>query len=153
MAVLANCILMMSWFPASVVLWERYRRIKFSLLQGRFRICTRHFCCLNYWNFFLTDIRMKLDYFCTLCEQKQHILLDTIINFRYVWFTLFSLLACASAVVVFYKPKLQLPNTPEFQLFHTMHPFEQYDLKYKDLFWFKRAKKVSAIYSKTSIIN
>lgn len=142
-AVLANCILMMSWFPACVVLWERYHRMKFGFFHGRIRLCTKYFCCLHYWNFLFTGLRMKVNYFCTLCEQKQQLFIDLILNLRYVWFILFSLLACASAVVVFYKPKLQLPSTSEFQLFYTTHPFEQYDLKYKDMFWFKHIQKVS----------
>lgn len=145
MAVIANCLLMMSWFPASVVLWERCHRIKLSLFQGRLRLCKKRFCCFHYWNFLLTGLRMKIDYFCKMCEQKQHLLIDAIINFRYVWFTLFSILACGSAVIVFYKPRLNLPNTPEFQLFHSKHPFEQYDLKYKDMFWFNRVLQVRTV--------
>lgn len=140
---MSNCILMMSWFPACVVLWERYHRVKFSFFHGRIRMLTKHICCFHYWNFLFTGLRMKVNYFCTLWEQKQQAFIDAIINLRYLWFISFSLLACASAVVVFHKPKLQLPNTPEFQLFHSKHLFEQYDLKYKDMFWFKRAQKVS----------
>lgn len=141
-AVVANCLLMMSLFPASIILWEKFCKLKFSLLQGRFQLYARRLCCLYYWNFIMTSMRMKIEYLYTTCEKKQNLLLDLIINLRYLWFTFFSVLAFASAFVVFYYPQLQLPNSPEFQLFHSMHPFEQYDLIYKDLFWFKRSQKV-----------
>lgn len=44
----------------------------------------------------------------------------------------------ASGVFVFYWPKLELPDTPTFKLFVNNHPFEIYDTKYKDSFWFEK---------------
>lgn len=47
-----------------------------------------------------------------------------------------------SGIVVFYKPKLQLPDSPDFKLFVGSHPFEVYDTKFKNNFWFEKAYTV-----------
>lgn len=41
-------------------------------------------------------------------------------------------------VGVFYWPGLRLPNSSEFQLFGSEHPFELYESKYKSAFWFEK---------------
>lgn len=38
-----------------------------------------------------------------------------------------------------YWPKLQLPDSPDFKLFVSSHPFEIYDSRYKDVFWFEKS--------------
>lgn len=43
-----------------------------------------------------------------------------------------------SGIIVFYWPRLRLPNTPNFQLFSSDHPFEIYDNKFKSIFWFEK---------------
>lgn len=63
---------------------------------------------------------------------------------RYMWLSLLSVLAVLSVVVVFYWPRLRLPDSPEFQLFAHSHPFEQYDTVFKHHFWFERPQKVSS---------
>lgn len=73
-----------------------------------------------------------------LWDRKQYLLLDCVINLKYLWLILLSMLGVGSAIIVLYYPKLQLPNSPEFQLFDSSHPFEQYDFEYKNHFWFKR---------------
>lgn len=55
------------------------------------------------------------------------------------------LVAMGSIVVVLYKPQLKLPDTHDFQLFDTTHPFEQYDLIYRDKFRFEEFLKVKII--------
>lgn len=41
------------------------------------------------------------------------------------WIALLGGLAVAAGVVVFHYPKLELPDTKEFQLFSSSHPFER----------------------------
>ena len=56
------------------------------------------------------------------------------------------LLGCvsvASVLAVLVWPRLQVPDSTEFQLFERKHPFEQYDLVYKDRFRFSQAHSVS----------
>lgn len=48
--------------------------------------------------------------------------------------------------MVLYYPGLQLPESPDFQLFSKSHPFEQYDAFYQDKFWFERLEKVGHIF-------
>ena len=56
----------------------------------------------------------------------EKILPCVVIKLRYVWVVLFGGAAVAAAFVVFYHPKLKLPDTKEFQLFYANHPFERY---------------------------
>nr|CAD7264806.1 unnamed protein product [Timema shepardi] len=51
----------------------------------------------------------------------------------YMWFVILGSLAVASTVVIFYHPRLKLPDTKNFQLFDSSHLFEQYDMVYKDI--------------------
>lgn len=47
-------------------------------------------------------------------------------------------------MVVFYYPGIQLPKAQDFQIFNSNHPFERFDLKFKNEFWFLRYDKSSA---------
>lgn len=64
-----------------------------------------------------------------------------IVKARYFWVALLTAVAVGSAVAVFYYPKLQLPDSKEFQIFNSKHPFERYDLYLKKFFWFEEAKE------------
>jgi len=70
----------------------------------------------------------------------EKILPCVVIKLRYVWVVLFGGAAVAAAFVVFYHPKLKLPDTKEFQLFYANHPFERYDLEFKQEFWFEKSQ-------------
>ncbi|XP_071790807.1 protein dispatched homolog 1-like isoform X1 [Asterias amurensis] len=59
-----------------------------------------------------------------------------VFKLRYLWAIIFLLLGAGGAVVIFYKPGLQLPSAGENQLFVISHPFEQYDFIYKEQFAF-----------------
>lgn len=72
-------------------------------------------------------------------------LLTSVIRLRYLWILLFGSVAIASIVIVFYWPKLKLPDSADFQLFTSSHPFEQYDLVFRNKFWFERLQKVSVL--------
>lgn len=66
-------------------------------------------------------------------------------NLRYLWLCLLTAVAIASISVVFYWPRLRLPDSADFQLFAASHPFEQYDYIYKNKFWFEKPQKVSIV--------
>lgn len=57
--------------------------------------------------------------------------------------SIFSVISLLSMYSVIFWPRLQVPDSAEFQLFHQSHPFEQYDLIYKYKFWFNRIFSVS----------
>ncbi|KAK5639216.1 hypothetical protein RI129_011708 [Pyrocoelia pectoralis] len=135
-AVIVNCILMMSWLPASVIIGERFQTK-----------CTRmfHSCSsplLMYWKCWEPFWKFQSSFFPSLWHNKDQILADIVIKFRLFWLIFLSVVAIGSAIVVLYYPRLQLPNSPEFQLFKSSHPFEKYDLIYKNHFWFERSDKI-----------
>jgi len=49
-----------------------------------------------------------------------------IFRLRYLWLCLLTGLALAAALIVFHHPKLQLPDSKEFQLFSSHHLFERW---------------------------
>lgn len=61
-----------------------------------------------------------------------------VINYALFWVIGLGLFGLASAVFVLYWPKLELPDTPTFRLFTSNHPFEVYEAKFKELFWFEK---------------
>lgn len=142
MAVISNCLLMLTWFPACVVLWERSYQQRCLMTCGlsqhqplspRF---IQNLSNVTAW------IKSNSLYCGRLWITKEQLLLNSIVNYRIIWLTFLTLVALASGIVVLYYPKFQLPNSPEFQLFDHSHPFEQYDLVYKNRFWFKREQRV-----------
>jgi len=58
---------------------------------------------------------------------------------------MFGIIGIMSGVIVFYWPKLRLPDSPEFKLFNSNHPFEIYDNLYRDKFWFEKLYTVIII--------
>lgn len=50
-----------------------------------------------------------------------------------------------SGVLVLHWPKLRLPDSPDFKLFISNHPFERYDSEYRDMFWFEKMYSVSKV--------
>lgn len=70
-------------------------------------------------------------------------LLKIVFRFRWVWIIFFFILGLLSAMVIWIWPGMKLPESVEFQLFRESHPFEQYDLVYKNQFWFERILRVS----------
>ena len=71
----------------------------------------------------------------------EQLLPDAIIRPRFVWVVLLGSFIVASIMVVFYYPKLKLPDKEEFQLFKASHIFEKYDLVYKKYFGFEKAEQ------------
>lgn len=73
-------------------------------------------------------------------------LLKIVFRFRWVWIIFFFTLGLLSATIIWIWPGMKLPESVEFQLFRESHPFEQYDLVYKNQFWFERVIRVSKKY-------
>ncbi|XP_072401533.1 protein dispatched isoform X1 [Diabrotica undecimpunctata] len=124
-AVIINFILMITWFPAFVVLYENSRFSKKSyttfLFKKLFRRSLVDRCKLN-----------PKDYITV----QENVLTESIIQHRYIWFLLLLILMIAGLIILFVYPKIEFPNSSEFQLFKRSHPFEQYDFVYKTQYWF-----------------
>ncbi|KAK9890454.1 hypothetical protein WA026_010540 [Henosepilachna vigintioctopunctata] len=138
-AVMANFLLMVTWFPACLILWEKSRCSKddksinnpnSSLYRRCLGIRDRILIMLTKWPKFMAVEK--------IWYSKEKYLLNCVIRLRYLWITIFSSIAIGGVVIVLYYPKLKLPDSQEFQLFASSHPFEQYDFVYKNHFWFHR---------------
>nr|XP_022901255.1 protein dispatched homolog 1 isoform X1 [Onthophagus taurus] len=124
--IMINCFMMIFWFPPCVIIWEN----KFRSMNSTSK-CTRPI-----WKRFSRQFRrLSPSWIITL----KTIFIDSVIRFRHTWFWTLSPVAVACGIVVFYYPKLQLPNTNEFQLLHNSHPFEQYEMHYSKMFWFSKS--------------
>ncbi|XP_054271715.1 protein dispatched isoform X2 [Macrosteles quadrilineatus] len=119
LAVLVNYALMITWLPASIVLSER--------------VC---WAPLPY----LTTLPLNL--LESVGSSLNNLVVVSVMNLRYLWLCLLTAVAIASISVVFYWPRLRLPDSADFQLFAASHPFEQYDYIYKNKFWFEKPQKV-----------
>nr|XP_023021379.1 protein dispatched [Leptinotarsa decemlineata] len=140
-AVVANYFLMMTWFPACLVIWERSCFSNDAFFRSCFMVCYQRWCCIKpQWN--LSAGWCQCLFFQRFWKAKEKWLLDFVIRFKFVWFLLLFTIAIMSGFIVLVYPKLHLPNTNEFQLFATSHPFEQYDFRYKTHFWFNRPEKL-----------
>ena len=65
-----------------------------------------------------------------------------VLKLRYLWLFVLGGAALGSVAIVFYYPHFKLPDSRDFQLFDSQHPFERYGLVYRDKFWFERLKMV-----------
>ncbi|KZS03479.1 Protein dispatched [Daphnia magna] len=134
LTVTIHFLFMLSWLPASVLLAEKYFSPVCRQNTGRsvpifvnsFRSCWRTVSDLG---------RITFD----------KILPCIVVKFRYFWIALLGGLAVAAGVVVFHYPKLELPDTKEFQLFSSSHPFERYDMEFKHEFWFERSQRAELL--------
>ncbi|XP_012280511.1 protein dispatched [Orussus abietinus] len=122
MTVIANFFLMITWLPASVVVSEHCRLTALSPANFIARKIIRPF------RIFTDKITVGFGKF----------LVRLAINLRWLWLLGLGTIAIAACTVVFRYPGLQLPDSPDFQLFDSSHPFEQYDLVYARRFWFEK---------------
>ena len=126
--VLVNYVLMMTWLPAAVSVAER---LPCSMM------CTKLF-----YNRFHKSLRES-------GERLESFLVRLVMCVPWVWVTVFGVVGVLSAVVVFYWPGLQLPETPDFKLFVSRHPFEVYESQYRKKFWFEKSFAVSGLRTKS----
>lgn len=124
-AVLVNYVLMMTWLPATVSMAER---LPCSIL------CTKVF-----YNRLHKSFKALREF----GERLESVLIRLVMCVPWLWIGLFGTVGVLSAVVVFYWPGLQLPESPDFKLFVSTHPFEVYESQYKSRFWFEKSFAVS----------
>lgn len=135
--VLANLLLMLTWVPACVVVAERWGASTCCLCVPPAPVYAPQLpprCSV------LCALPLRFCYFCAESARVffEKVLPWVVVKPRYLWVVVLGGLAVCSALVVFYHPGLQLPDSQEFQLFARDHLFEQYDLEYKYKFWFER---------------
>lgn len=121
-AVLVNFFFMVSWLPVSVFIIE----VKLCVSQRKL-LDVIHKSINEFWE----DIRVLLNRFIITCVTRLHIIFVMVLG----------AVGIASIVVVFYSPGLQLPDSKQFQIFQSSHPFEQYDIVYRGKFLFEKFGK------------
>ncbi|XP_014204932.1 protein dispatched [Copidosoma floridanum] len=122
--VIANFFLMVTWLPASVIVAERFGA---NFMSSE--------------NFVAQKIIRPL---WSLVDKAEHLftncLIKTVLSLKWFWFSFLLSVAIGSCLIVFHYPGLRLPDTPDFQLFTSSHPFEQYDLFYVKRFHFEKTE-------------
>lgn len=121
-AVMANYFLMVTWLPASVSVAERISCI--SLVKPVENIVEKLTCPFKA----ISQLGRKIEDF----------IISLVISVPLLWIVLLGVTGVLSGVIVLHWPKLRLPDSPDFKLFISSHPFERYDSEYKDLFWFEK---------------
>ncbi|XP_066585770.1 protein dispatched [Prorops nasuta] len=122
MTVIANFFLMVTWLPACVVVSEHCRLTTLSPA-----------------NFIARKIIRPLKIFGDrMATGFSSLLIYITLGLRWFWLLSLGAISIAGCTVVFRYPGLQLPDSAEFQLFDSSHPFEQYDLVYSQRFRFER---------------
>lgn len=135
-AIIINFFLMITWFPACLVIWEQSNISNYAC-PCHFMAFSQIICCFkSRWN--LSRICCKC--LTSIWNGKKEFVTNIVIRFKYIWIAIFTTVSLAGTVIVFIYPKLMLPNTTDFQLFSSDHPFEKYDFVYRDKFWFRREK-------------
>ncbi|OAD58699.1 Protein dispatched like protein 1, partial [Eufriesea mexicana] len=127
MTVIANFFLMITWLPACVVVSERF---KLGVLSPA-NFITRKI--IRPLRLFGDKVALTFNTFLT----------RIVINFRWCWLLSLGIIAIICCIIVFQYPGLQLPDTADFQLFDSSHPFEKYDLVYSRKFWFEKHETIN----------
>lgn len=83
----------------------------------------------------ILNVKSTFDHYIVVFIEKYNLFLIIILGF----------ISVVSMFAVLCWPRLQVPDSSEFQLFEKKHPFEQYDMIYKDRFRFSHAYSVSVL--------
>lgn len=131
-AIISNYLLMVSWLPAVVVIYEKYISSLCCNQSGNGkgilgRVSNAMRFARKAFNLFYEKYFSKF-----------------IITMRYLLLLMFIGLAVGMSVVVFYKPQLNLPTTERFQYFVDSDPLSTYILKLQDKFYFEKARSADA---------
>lgn len=129
--VIINYFLMITWLPASISIAERLT-------------------CFSSSGFLknITDkVTFPIKKFCQLSQRIEDAIVLNVIRFAKLWIVIFTIIGIVSGVLVLYWPRLRLPDSPDFKLFVSDHPFEMYDSIFRDMFWFEKIYTVSFFFN------
>ncbi|RUS87455.1 hypothetical protein EGW08_004771 [Elysia chlorotica] len=134
--IVINFVLAVTWLPASMMVHERWLRCC-SGLSDQYLGSTHSACArlvtLPYRVYFLLSDWSKVFF--------EKLLPCLVIKFRFVWIIVFGGMWIASVVIVFYYPRLKLPQSNKFQMFSSDHLSERYDFELSEEFNFERTDK------------
>ncbi len=138
-AVLVNFLLIVTWIPASMVIYEKWCSDCLPCFTPNIYTAKKNKC--HYLLSVPYRIYDMISEWARIFFEK--ILPCIVIRLRYLWLLMFGGLAIIGMVLVFYSPRLKLPSANDFQVFSISHPFEIYDFRIKDEFWFEKAAGAS----------
>ena len=125
---MTNYLLMITWLPATVSIMER--------------LLTCNSCTKLQVQKLLLKLNKSIS---RCCHSFEAIIINAVMHYATYWIAFFGIIGACSAVIVLYYPGLQLPESAHFQLFVSKHPFEIYNSKLKNEFWFEKSMSVSWI--------
>ncbi|KAK9498561.1 hypothetical protein O3M35_003165 [Rhynocoris fuscipes] len=134
-AVLSNLVVMMGWFPATLVINESLPKCQLKLRKPAKPKNTRHNKRHSAPPVTSPPVIKKRD-------RISRFLIAAIIDYPKLWVMLLTPPILMTPYILFVRPGLRLPDTPDLQLFASDHLFEQYDNIYKHRFWFDRIEKL-----------
>lgn len=132
---LANYVFMVTWIPATIVVYEKW--------------CNCSFC---YGPEFYTSKSVVCGYICQIPYRMYNTFSDwsrilfekllpcLVIKLRCFWIISLGCLGACGIIVIFYYPKLQLPSSREFRLFAGDNLMEVYDFEMVKQFDFEIAR-------------
>ena len=140
-SILVNYLLMVTWFPAIVVLHDKY-------LVPCLHICCPGCCsaradrCQTHEHTTMSAAGGHCSrLFSKLSSMAQkvfeEVLACIIIKARYICVILLFAIGIGGVIIVFVTPKLKLPSSSEFHMFSDSSSLEQYSLHYKSKFSFE----------------
>ncbi|XP_055523625.1 protein dispatched [Wyeomyia smithii] len=121
-AVMVNYLLMITWLPACVSIAERISC--FSLVKPVEN--------------FVDKLMYPFKAISQFGRKIEDVIISSVIKVPLLWIVLLGATGVLSGVMVLHWPKLRLPDSPDFKLFISSHPFERYDSEYKEQFWFEK---------------
>ncbi|XP_073422825.1 protein dispatched homolog 2 isoform X1 [Dendrobates tinctorius] len=137
-SVLINMTFMITWLPATMVIYERYVSVNCIYKSEDYWNSNGH--KRIFFNFYqkLRSVHGTLSETSKLLFEK--LLPCGVIKFRYIWICWFAALAAGGAYIACASPKLKLPSSDvsSVQVFRLSHPFERYDAEYCHQFMFER---------------
>ncbi|XP_069807219.1 protein dispatched homolog 2 [Dendropsophus ebraccatus] len=136
-SILVNMAFMITWLPATMVLYERYIIVNCAYKSEDYWNSNGH--KRVFFNFYqkLKSIHGTLSETSKLLFEK--LLPCGVIKFRYIWICWFAALAAGGVYIACVSPKLKLPSSDmsSVQMFRLSHPFERYDAEYCHQFMFE----------------
>uniref|UniRef100_A0A8C5WLJ5 Dispatched RND transporter family member 2 n=1 Tax=Leptobrachium leishanense TaxID=445787 RepID=A0A8C5WLJ5_9ANUR len=136
-SILVNMTFMITWVPASVVLYERYIAVNCAYKSEDYFNSSGHKrLILSLYQRF-RSIQSTMTQTSKLLFEK--LLPCGVIKFRYIWICWFAALAAGGGYIACVSPKLKLPSLdmPSVQMFRLSHPFERYNSEYCHQFMFE----------------
>ena len=133
-----NYFLMVVWFPAIVIISEKYFGRCMSKISPKCYADPTEPPSTAQPNAVPRGCfdKLKVEFTHITTRVFNEILPVIAIKFKYIWIFIFTVLGIGGMIILFVEPKLRLPIASDFQMFSDSDSLEQYPLHYKNKFIF-----------------